>query len=137
MKSIISLTLIIAALSVTSCCKKRETLQVSEVRLKYIEYRATKVVFDIRTKKNNIEEIIDTIKLYGKSQYPYWNSPDLEIQLFLDEGKYDHILMTPDSSRVDTISKINVIRDKCDKIETQEIYWNGEYTTETYFEITK
>ena len=138
MKSIISLTLLLAALSVSSCCKKKTAYQVSEINLKYIGYKtgALFTVYDIRTKKDNIEDIIDTVVLTEFSG-PYASQSDAKIQLFLEEGKYDHILMVPDSSRMDTITSIKVLRDKCDKIETQEIYWNGKYTTETYFEITK
>jgi len=137
MKLIINLTLIIAALSVSSCCKKKTAYQVSEIRVMYYKFDTSQFVYDIRTNKNNIDDIIDTVILQAIYLDPNDTIRDFRIQLFLEEGKYNHILMAPDSSRFDTVSNIKVLRDKCDKIETQEIYWNGNYTTETYFEITK
>lgn len=137
MKSIVSLVLIVAALAVSSCCKNKSAFQVSEIRVMYYAFDTSQFVYDIRTNKDNIDDIKDTVILQAIYIDPNDSIRDFKIQLFLAEGKFNHILMAPDSSRFDTISKIEIFRDQCNKIETQEIYWNGNYTTETYFEITK
>ena len=137
MKSIVSLALIVVALAFTSCCKNQSAFQVSEIRVMYYGYDTSEIVFDIRTNKDNIDDILDTVIIRAIYSDPDTNNRDFKIQLFLEEGKYNHILMAPDSSRFDTVSNIKVFRDDCNQIETQEIYWNGNYTTENYFEITK
>ena len=131
------LILIIIVLSFSACCK-RTGYQEPVIVIKYSNFNRASFVYDIRVDKEDVHNVIDTIEIYGQNEYAgNSNTLDLKIQFELNKDQYHHVLMTSDFSRTDTIYLINVIRDKCDKIETQEHSWNGEYSTLTYREVTR
>ena len=133
MKLYINLVLLIIAFSLNSCCK-RSGYPIAEVDVQYTNLSIDGFAYDIRTSRSDFEDIIDTIKLPGESTY--WSSnTGFKVRLLLDGEVYNHILMTMDLSRIDTISQITVNRDKCEKIEEIEYLWNGVYSTDTYREV--
>lgn len=133
MKLYINLALIILAVTISSCCK-RTGYPLADISIHYAEDFGGKMIYDIRTSRSDFEEVIDTSEIMGARSNSN-QSTGFGIRLILDDEKYNHILMTMDSSRIDTISQIIVDRDKCEDVQTIGYLWNGEYSTKIFREV--
>lgn len=119
MKVFINLALVIIVISLNSCCGN-SGYPVAAITIEYVGEFTEPNVYQIRTAKNDMDDIIDTTIRVGA-----YSNDGFKIVLFLNENENSFILIPMDSSRVDTISKSNFSRGKCDAIENLEYQLNG------------
>ncbi len=90
-------------------------------------------VYQIRTQKNNLTKVIDVVELesfgYGD---PQRNNMTVEPILLED---FSYILMSFDSTQLDTITGIRATRNRCGRLEEISYYWNGDYSTESSLQV--
>lgn len=112
-----------------SCCKKG-AYPVAVLKVKYSNITSPSNLKAIRTDRNDISYVIDTISL-GELNSSNSNSVIIEFK----QNSPNYILYIENSSYTDTISDINYERKGCKKkIKDFEYKYNGELRTET--EIT-
>lgn len=137
MKLISNFILISLIISLHSCCKQTG-YPIAEVDIQYTTTYPSFTVYDIRTSKTDFTDIIDTLRLHGERVYqhdPYTHEQIYFIRIVDGIELYNHILIPIDGSRVDTMSRVNILRDNCDDVEGIEYYWNDRYSTDTYKEV--
>ncbi len=118
--------IVLFALLLGSCCKQGP-YPVVGLKVKYTNLTTSSGLKAIRTDRNNISSVLDTISL---GELNSSNSYSLLIEF--EQNSPNYILYIENSSYIDTISNINYERKRCkSKIKNFEYEFNGEKRTET------
>lgn len=125
MKTLIIISLIVGSSFIyTSCCKG--PYPVAGITVNYPNLSTSETLKAIRTDKNNISVIIDTISIGGLNTS---NNHSLFIEF--DNESPNYILYIENTQYNDTISEIFIERKGCrEKIKTFQYEFNGHTRTE-------
>lgn len=125
-------------LSATSCCKFPSEAE----PIIWITYRSTKPigeVYQIRTEKHDLSKVVDTLVLKNiRYWHPHARRSPYDSVITVQPsfiGDYNHIIMSFDSTRFDTIIYVSHARGRCNILQEVVYFWNGEYSTDPSREV--
>jgi hypothetical protein len=130
MKTLVTIfSIIVSSLIYTSCCKG--PYPVSGITVSYPNLSSSETLKAVRTDKNNLSIIIDTINI-GELN----NSNNYSVFIEFENEPPNYIIYVENTQHIDTISEIMVERKGCkEKIKNFQYKFNGQLRTDNKLTI--
>lgn len=129
MKTLLILITIAISCLVTSCCKG--PYAVAGVMVDYPDLTNPETIKAIRTDRNNLSAIIDTL-YFGELN----STNNYSALIDFEDGTSNYIIYVENTAYIDTITEIVVERKACsDKIKTFQYKLNGQIRTDNKLTI--